>query len=799
MSSSWEDVGVAVASMVLATFSMFDKPENVFLITFTGAPCFPISAIASPNSPTVEANFCRIPATLSTLDDGIFNAATGEASDDPKRYSRLWLPQDISQLLIGSEGTVNIQGIAFNLPVATDVKVSSEAFTHMAKLRLVKFHNVNASQAPNFLPGELRWLDWHGYPSKSPMACLLEVHAEATGIREVPSSIECLTNLRLIDVSNCKHLASLPSSICRLKGVKAVILSGCSKFEKLPDELGEMECLEELYCDKTAIQELPSSISLLKKLKILSFSGCKPLASPIQKSSSFFQYKRLLTAGGFEAIKASPFPSLSGLSSLEMLDLSDCSMLDGGIILDDLRELHCLKVLNLRNNKFGCIPAESIAGLTRLEELHLVGCERLQSLPELPSSIKEVYADECPSLEGRSIDSLTKYPNLRCVSFTKCAQLLEDPCYSHIVDAIWQHLLKGLSNHPNRSISVCFPGMVFPEWFTYKNWGNSLSVSLPQNWYNNKFMGFAFCVVSNLITIPTSMVSYIITIINYGLVVEIIPTTRDGPQSPIITMLGYNGVKQNMKSEFTCLSYMSFDDCNEWCQIEVSGYSGSAYTGIGMRLVYEDDVKTSDELLMIQNNIVSTNGVRRLVKMTGEWRETKVAKTSTGAMLKSNAKPVSESDQQMLSFSSFWKGDDSLAAWLSASKLELMFKLEQFVATGSFASRRCSASSSSPSGSVQEGSVARLLKKSGKDSVKSYLLWEVEKLYLRTAGVAALSPVAAAHCLTPSRFVESPVSAHRPHGPHPSRSLGSSLLQSSNSKVELEFHSSKTGMNSSSF
>nr|GME09620.1 hypothetical protein Iba_scaffold8941CG0080 [Ipomoea batatas] len=77
MSSSWEDVGVAVASMVLATFSMFDKLENVFLITFTGAPCFPISAIASPNSPTVETNFCRIPATLSTLDDGIFNAATG--------------------------------------------------------------------------------------------------------------------------------------------------------------------------------------------------------------------------------------------------------------------------------------------------------------------------------------------------------------------------------------------------------------------------------------------------------------------------------------------------------------------------------------------------------------------------------------------------------------------------------------------------------------------------------------------------------------------------------------------------
>nr|GMD60815.1 Os08g0556050 [Ipomoea batatas] len=93
MSSSWEDVGVAVASMVLATFSMFDKPKNVFLITFTGAPCFPISAIASPNSPTVEANFCRIPATLSTLDDGIFNAATGGSTvplpNDPALFSSL--------------------------------------------------------------------------------------------------------------------------------------------------------------------------------------------------------------------------------------------------------------------------------------------------------------------------------------------------------------------------------------------------------------------------------------------------------------------------------------------------------------------------------------------------------------------------------------------------------------------------------------------------------------------------------------------------------------------------------------
>nr|GMD50598.1 hypothetical protein Iba_chr11aCG14170 [Ipomoea batatas] len=90
MSSSREAVGVEGASMVLATLSMLDMLENVFLITLTRAPCFPISAIASPYSPTVEANFCKIPATLSTLDGGTFtvgSAPIGASTFCPKMSS----------------------------------------------------------------------------------------------------------------------------------------------------------------------------------------------------------------------------------------------------------------------------------------------------------------------------------------------------------------------------------------------------------------------------------------------------------------------------------------------------------------------------------------------------------------------------------------------------------------------------------------------------------------------------------------------------------------------------------------
>ncbi|XP_019152024.1 PREDICTED: TMV resistance protein N-like [Ipomoea nil] len=661
-----------------------------------------------------------------------------EASSDLRRYSRLWLSQDISELLTGNEGTDKIEGVALNFRAATDVKISSEAFTPMIKLRLLKIHNANASQVPSFLPCELRWLDWHGYPSKclpasfqgenlvglkmqysrviqlwkglkvldnlkfinlsysqklirtpdftgipnlerlileectslveihasvgflknlvllnlkhcinlkrlpksihleklkmlilsgclklqtfpeiaGHMACLLEVYAEATALRELPSSIDFLTHLSLINLSYCKHLASLPSSICRLKGLKTLILSGCSQFDKLPDELGQMDCLEVLYCDGTAIQKPPSSISLLKNLKTLSFRGCKPLASQ-SWCSSFLSW---LLPGTFQDTKASPFLSLSGLSSLKKLDLSDCSMLDGGVPCDDLGVLSTLEELNLGKNKFVSIPAEIIAQLTRLKVLELVGCQKLEALPDLPSSITEVYADECTALKS-NLDLLTKYPKLFRVSFTKCARLFQDRCDSHIVDALWQHLLKGLSVVDD-DFSICLPGIEIPEWFTYKNLGPSIAVSLPQNWYNNKFMGFAVCVVSDLTSTSLSRSSnYLKT--THGIRVLFRFRTRGGRNLSYGIDIGSIGSDENVDSEHTCLAYVSFDSFwwpfnkmvhspNEWCQIEVSADRFSRghliLTGFGMRLVYEDDVKQSDEQQMNQNNSTQSDG-----------------------------------------------------------------------------------------------------------------------------------------------------------------------------------------------
>nr|GLL42401.1 TMV resistance protein N-like [Ipomoea trifida] len=501
---------------------------------------------------------------------------SGEVVDDDGSYA-------------AKAGTDKIEGIALNFRVVKDVKVSSGTFTHMTKLRLLKFHNANASEAPNFLPGELRWLDWHGYPSKN---------------------LPVLENLKFINLSHSQKLIRTPD------------FTGTPNLERLlPDELGQMECLEELYCDYTAIQKLPSSISHLKKLKILSFRGCKPLASR-SRGSLFLSW---LLPGTFQDTnpKVSPFPSLSGLSSLARLDLRDCSMLDGGIP-SDLGALSSLEVLDLGKNKFISIPAETISHLNRLRELHLAGCEKLEALPELPSSIEEFYADECTALKG-NIDIFKKCPKLFRVSLTKCDQILDDPRYSHMIDAIWQHLLKGLSLVDD-DVCICFPGTVIPEWFTYKNWGPSISVDLPQNWYNNKFMGFAFCAVSDLINTKTSE-SHDSLSKTYGIDVQFSFKTISGRKTKYGLRIGYMGTKQNADCELTCLAFMSFDGFwasysheghspNEWCEIEVSSDGLTmVYTGFGMRLVYEDDVIESDKDVMMIHTSSSSSSSQSVGKM----------------------------------------------------------------------------------------------------------------------------------------------------------------------------------------
>lgn len=136
-------------------------------------------------------------------------------------------------------------------------------------------------------------------------------------------------------------------------------------------------------------------------------------------------------------------------------------MLDEGIP-SDLGCLSSLVELNLSGNNFVDISQASLNMLPRLRILELVSCERLERLPELPTTIEEVFADNCTSLMTDNVGILTNYKMLQRISFTNCVGLLENQQMHDMATSLWLHLFKVslrlhpyvlLSSYPLRSYS----------------------------------------------------------------------------------------------------------------------------------------------------------------------------------------------------------------------------------------------------------------------------------------------------------------------------------------------------------
>ena len=208
------------------------------------------------------------------------------------------------------------------------------------------------------------------------MNCLMVLRLDGTGIEELSSSIHHLIGLEVLSMKTCKNLKSIPSSIGCLKSLKKLDLFGCSELENIPENLGKVESLEEFDVSGTSIRQPPASIFFLKNLKVLSFDGCKRIAvNPTDQR----------------------LPSLSGLCSLEVLDLCACNLKEGALP-EDIGCLSSLKSLDLSRNNFVSLP-RSINKLSGLETLVLEDCRMLESLPEVPSKVQTVNLNGCIRLK----------------------------------------------------------------------------------------------------------------------------------------------------------------------------------------------------------------------------------------------------------------------------------------------------------------------------------------------------------------------------------------------------------------
>ena len=325
---------------------------------------------------------------------------------------------------------------------------------------------------------------------------LKELLLDGTSIEVLPSSIEHLKGLVLLNMRKCKNLVSLPNSICNLRSLQTLIVSGCSQLRQLPKNIGSLQCLEQLHADGTAITQPPDSIVVLRNLRVLIYPGCKILPSTSLRSIFSFWLLPRKSSNGIGLCLPSGFSSFRYCTNV---NLSDCKQLEGAIPIG-ICLLISLKKLDLSRNNFLSIPA-GISELTNLKDLQLGQCQSPTEVLEIPLCV----ADNCTALLPVS-SNVSMLQGLQFL-LGSCSKPVEDQSSDDTRNAlqIFPHNDASSSASTSRVVmqklleniafSIVFPGTEIPEWIWHQNEGSSVKIVLPTVWYNDDFLGFALCSV----------------------------------------------------------------------------------------------------------------------------------------------------------------------------------------------------------------------------------------------------------------------------------------------------------------
>ncbi|XP_056172801.1 disease resistance protein RPV1-like [Syzygium oleosum] len=372
-----------------------------------------------------------------------------------EKQSRVWDPKEASDLLRIRKGKTEVEALCLKLDNQWQYRFTYKGFESLSYLRFLEvggsmenfcaeerllWHestsNVPSANENSDLLPQLRWLSWHGIPptfkianfSMENVAILDLSRSKITHDWQGWSQMEVMKNLKVLDLSYCRHLKRTPNfsahsnldrlilegcaslteidrSICQLKRLVSLDVRNCENLQSLPDELGgdlaSLKYLSLSGCE--SLERLPDTIGNLKSLIELDISDCQCL-------------KRT--------------PNFSAHSNLERLILSSCeSLTEIDRSICHLKSLVSLDVSDCENLQR--LPDEMGGDLASLEYLSLCGCRWLERLPDTIGNLESlIELDISFTLIKELPDSIGKLKNLKVVK-------MEYSDISKIPDVFW--------------------------------------------------------------------------------------------------------------------------------------------------------------------------------------------------------------------------------------------------------------------------------------------------------------------------------------------------------------------------
>nr|XP_043627416.1 disease resistance protein Roq1-like [Erigeron canadensis] len=489
----------------------------------------------------------------------------------------LWGPSDVYALLGENnltETTKKVEVLVLLLEKSTKtVHIDCKAFSKMKKLRIFKIcyprpeafgqtfqlsmsmdFGVKFLGNLDFLSNELRLIYWHGYPFKFLPSIfypenIVAIDLSFSKIKSFWTTPKCFKSLKVMNLRHCRDLTTTPD-FTEVVNLEKLILEGCVSLVKLHPSIGmlkklvmlnmrdcinvrrfpckvEMESLQVLILPgclkmdnlsqvsgtlnnllKLAITEFPSFISSLSNLQVLEIDRDQQAESPTWWTSIFQKQPQSLV-----------LPSLARLRLLTKLKLGNCNISE---VCHDIGALSCLYSLDLSENNFTKLPG-SLGQLSRLQYLVLIGCKKLEVLPELPSSLIRLSASQCTSLQD--LPRLSHRQRILDWRFRHCPKIFQNVTInskvsmsqtrlmdsSHVSTNQFSFLVKHLgiqskirkffsgsdsdSWRGDKTLSLTLFGKrSIPRWFTNKSKESHIKVELPPNWCFSKFKGYGICV-----------------------------------------------------------------------------------------------------------------------------------------------------------------------------------------------------------------------------------------------------------------------------------------------------------------